>query len=134
MAQITTTLDDLTGDALPADTPTTRVTIDDPRNPNAPRFEIDLSDDSFKGLLKAVEKYRVKGREYHPPTLRQSITGDSEARQFAADARQWAIATNLQPPVASVGAVPQRALDAYREHLANREQEQSARSDAVIEK
>jgi Lsr2 protein len=123
MASITTTLDDMTGDALPADTPTTLVTIRDPRNPNA-AFEIDLSDDSFKGLLKAVEKFRVKGRDYTPPTLRQSITGDSEAREFAAKARQWAIATNLQPPVSDRGAVPQRALDAYREHLANSEQEQ----------
>jgi hypothetical protein len=117
MAQITTTLDDLTGESLPEDTPTTRVTIQDPRNPN-PAFEIDLSDDSLKGLLKAIEKYRVKGREVTPPSLRESITQDKEAREFAAAARQWAIASNLQPPVAERGAVPQRALDAYREHLA----------------
>lgn len=121
MAQITTTLDDLTGDALPADTPTTRVMILDPRNPNAP-FVIDLSDDSLKGLLKAVEKYRVKGREYTPPTLRQSITSDSEAREFAREARHWAITSRPDLNVAAQGAVPQRALDAYREHLAHQEE------------
>ena len=120
MAKITQSLDDLTGDVLPDGTPTTTVTISDPRNEHPP-FEIDLSDDSLKALLKAVDKYRVKGREVHPPTLRESVTADKEAREFAAAARQWAILSNLQPAVSERGAVPQRALDAYREHLAQQE-------------
>ena len=114
MAQITTTLDDITGESLPADTPTTTLRINDPRGDVS--IALDLSDTSFKALLKAVDKYVQKGREITPPS--KSVTTDAEAREFARAARQWAIASNLQPAVSERGAVPQHALDAYREWLA----------------
>jgi hypothetical protein len=79
MAKITQSLDDMSGDVLPEGTPTTTVTITDPRNSNPP-FEIDLSDDSLKALLKAVERFRVKGREVTPPTVRNSATDAQEAK------------------------------------------------------
>jgi hypothetical protein len=127
MAKITQSLDDMSGDVLPEGTPTTTVTITDPRNSNPP-FEIDLSDDSLKALLKAVERFRVKGREVTPPTVRNSATDAQEARE----ARAWAMAHRPDLKVAAQGAVPKRAIDAYRDHLSNREAEQSDRSDAVI--
>ena len=43
MAQITLNTDDLTGENLPDGTPTTVVTITDPRWVDGPSFEIDLS-------------------------------------------------------------------------------------------
>ena len=128
MAQITLSTDDINGETLPDGTPTTRVTIlvEDSRNEDsvAP-FEIDLTDTNLKSLVKAlnsaVSKYYAKGREVTRKST--GTTADADARKFAQDARAWAIATNLQPPVATQGAVPQRALDAYREHLANAEAE-----------
>lgn len=116
MATITLNTDDLTGETLPDDTPRTRLTLDDPRGPIS--VEWDLSDTSFKKVYDTVQKFAQKGRAVTPPAARKSVTADDTARQFAADARAWAIATNLQPPVNERGAVPQRALDAYREHLA----------------
>lgn len=121
MAQSIVFTDDVTGETLPEGTPTTRVTITDPRN-EYPPFEIDLSDTSLKALLKAVEKYRLKGREVTRPSLRKSLTDDDADREFAKAARQWAIVHNVQPTVSDRGAVPQRALDAYREHLARQEE------------
>jgi hypothetical protein len=112
MAKITQSLDDMSGDVLPEGTPTTTVTITDPRNGNPP-FEIDLSDDSLKALLKAVERFRVKGREVTPPTVRNSATDAQEARE----ARAWAMAHRPDLKVAAQGAVPKRAIDAYRDHL-----------------
>jgi hypothetical protein len=114
MAKITQSLDDITGDVLPNGTPTTLVSISDPRN-EYPPFEIDLSDYSVKALLKAVEKYRKAGREVAAPTTRSTSATDAEEAKAA---RAWAISTNLQPPVSERGAVPQRAIDAYREFLA----------------
>ena len=115
MATITTNVDDLTGDTLPEGNPTTRITVVDPRGPVS--VELDMSDTTYKGLLKALEKYVSKGREVTP----QKVTTDTEAREFASEARKWAIANGVQPPVSERGAVPQRALDAYREHLASLE-------------
>lgn len=114
MAKITQSLDDVTGDVLPQGTPTTLVSITDPRN-EFPPFEIDLSDDSFKKLLSAVEKYRKVGREVTAPTTRNTSATDAEEAKAA---RSWAIASGLQPPVSERGAVPQRAIDAYRAFLA----------------
>lgn len=119
MAQITNTIDDLTGESLPVDTPTTTVRINDPRWADLTglpgSFSLDLSDASFKRLLKALELFAKKATPLTTSTTR--TTTDEDARRFAAAARQWAIATNLQPSVSERGAVPQRALDAYREHL-----------------
>ena len=112
MASITLRTDDITGETLPDDTPTTTLRINDPRGDVS--VALDLSDTSFKALLKAAQKYIDKGA----PITTSKVTTDETARQFAQEARQWAIATNLQPPVSERGAVPQRALDAYREHLA----------------
>ena len=116
MATITSRLDDLNGEVLPEDTPTTTLRINDPRGDVSIR--LDLSDTSFKGLLKAVDKYVSKGQAITPAPSLKGTTTDTEARRFAQEARSWAIATNLQPPVSERGAVPQRALDAYRAHLA----------------
>lgn len=118
MAKVQLTTDDMTGDTLPDGTPTTTVTIDDPRNEHPP-FEIDLSDDSLKGLLKAIEKYRVKGTAVQPRSLRDAITGDPEAKRFAAEARQWALAQPASAglKVSPVGKVSQAVLDAYSDHL-----------------
>jgi hypothetical protein len=112
MAKVTYSADDLNGETLPDGNPTTTVTIADPRNGNPP-FEIDLSDDSLKALLKAVERFRVKGREVTPPTVRNSATDAQEARE----ARAWAMAHRPDLKVAAQGAVPKRAIDAYRDHL-----------------
>lgn len=127
MATVQLTTDDVTGETLTEGTPTTTVTISDPRN-EYPPFEIDLSDTSLKALVKAVEKYRLKGREVTRPSLRKSITDDDAARKFAQEARAWAIAHNVQPTVSDRGAVPQRALDAYREHLARQDAEDEVRA------
>jgi hypothetical protein len=130
MAKITQSLDDMSGDVLPEGTPTTTVTITDPRNGNPP-FEIDLSDDSLKKLLAAVERFRVKGRALDP-AARNSARNSATDAQEAKLARVWAMAHRPDLKVASQGAVPKRAIDAYRDHLSNREAEQSDRSDAVI--
>ena len=119
MATITLSTDDMTGETLPENTPHTVVNIR--RGDEVIAFEIDLSDTSFKKLHDAVNKFAVKGRPITSPSLCESITKDDEGRRFAQEARQWAIATNLQPPVSERGAVPQRALDAYREHLAQQD-------------
>jgi hypothetical protein len=130
MAKITQSLDDMSGDVLPEGTPTTTVTITDPRNSNPP-FEIDLSDDSLKALLKAVERFRVKGRALDP-AARNSARNSATDAQEAKLARAWAMTYAPELKVAPQGAVPKRAIDAYRDHLSNREAEQSDRSDAVI--
>lgn len=119
MAQITQSLDDLTGEVLPQDTPTTTIRINDPRGDVS--VALDLSDTSFKSLVKALEKFVSKGRPIATASAMVKTTTNETARRFAQEARQWAIATNLQPPVSDKGAVPQRALDAYREHLAQQD-------------
>ena len=131
MASITLRTDDMTGETLPDDTPTTTLRINDPRGDVG--VSLDLSDTSFKALLKAVQKYADKGSPL-PSSLGKAIPKhDDTVRQFAQEARQWAIATNLQPPVSERGAVPQRALDAYREHLAQQEQEQNDADPAAAQ-
>jgi hypothetical protein len=117
MAKITQSLDDMSGDVLPEGTPTTTVTITDPRNGNPP-FEIDLSDDSLKALLKAVERFRVKGRALDP-AARNSVRNSAADATEAREARAWAMAHRPELKVASQGAVPKRAIDAYRVHLKN---------------
>ena len=131
MATIQLRTDDLTGDALPEDTPTTRIYVEDARGDVS--VEIDLSDTSFKALQRALDKYVSKAR---PITHPQSKTVATDATE-AAEARKWAIATNLQPPVSERGAVPKRAIDAYRAFLASgqpdgpsTEQERKAASDS----
>jgi len=124
MATHTIRTDDITGENLPDDTPTTTLRINDPRGDVS--VALDLSDTTFKALLKAVDKYVNKGAPI--TAAKVASTTDADARQFAAAARAWAIATNLQPPVSERGAVPQRALDAYREHLAQQEAELSAQA------
>lgn len=113
MASITLRTDDMTGETLPDDTPQTTLRINDPRGDVS--VQLDLSDTSFKALLKAVQKYADKGAPI--ASLAAKGTTDDTARQFAREARQWAIATNLQPTVSERGAVPQHALDAYRNYL-----------------
>lgn len=111
MATHTVRTDDISGENIPEDTPTTTLRINDPRGDIG--VSLDLSDTSFKALLKAVQKYADKGAHLSAG----KVTTDDSARQFARDARLWAIATNLKPPVSERGAVPQHALEAYREHL-----------------
>jgi len=128
MATISLRTDDITGETLPEETPTTRIYIEDPRGDVS--IEIDLSDASFKKLQTAVDKIVSKGR---PITATQTGKLGGNATE-AADARAWAIAHRPDLNVKEKGAVPKAAIVAYRAHLDNREQEQSDRSDAVIGK
>lgn len=117
MATIQLRTDDLTGDTLPEDTPTTRLFIEDPRGDVS--IEIDLSDASFKALQKAVDKIVSKGRPVEAPAPKK--VGDDATE--AAAARSWAIAERPDLNVKERGAVPKHAIVAYRAHLANTEQE-----------
>jgi hypothetical protein len=107
------TTDDLTGDTLPEGTPTTRIFVDDPRGNVS--VEIDLSDTSFKGLQKALDKILAKARPY-TPTQKAKATG---AATEAAEARAWAMAHRPDLNVKDRGQVPTVALEAYREYLKN---------------
>lgn len=118
MATIQLRTDDLTGDTLPEDTPTTRLFIEDPRGDVS--IEIDLSDASFKALQKAVDKIVSKGRPVEAPAPKK--VGDDATE--AAAARAWAIAERPDLNVKERGAVPKHAVVAYRAHLANTDQEQ----------
>jgi hypothetical protein len=69
-----------------------------------------------------VERFRVKGREVTPPTVRNSSTDAAEARE----ARAWAMAHRPDLKVAAQGAVPKRAIDAYRDHLLRSDEKDAA--------
>lgn len=112
MATQTVRTDDLTGESLPDDTPTTRIFVEDPRGDVS--VEIDLSDTSFKGLQKALDKVLSKARPTTVVTRTKSPTDATEA----AEARKWAMAERPDLKVKDKGAVPHKALEAYREHLA----------------
>jgi hypothetical protein len=112
MATQTVRTDDLTGETLPEDTPTTRIFVEDPRGDVS--VEIDLSDTSFKGLQKALDKILAKARPYTPPTPKRPSADATEV----ADARKWAMASRPDLNVKDKGALPLKALEAYREHLA----------------
>jgi hypothetical protein len=116
MATVTSRLDDMNGETLPEDTPTTTIRVNDPRGDVS--VELDLSDTSFKALQRALDKFVSKAR---PLTFPEEAKPSTDATE-AAEARKWAIATNLQPPVSERGAVPKRAIDAYRAFLATGEQ------------
>ena len=120
MATISLRTDDITGETLPEDTPTTRLYIEDPRGDVS--IEIDLSDASFKALQKAVDKIVSKGR---PITVPQSGKLGGNATE-AADARQWAITHRPDLNVKEKGAVPKAAIVAYRAHLDNLPDEENA--------
>lgn len=120
MATIQLRTDDLTGETLPEDTPTTRLFIEDPRGDVS--IEIDLSDASFKALQKAVDKIVSKGRPVEAPAPKK--VGDDATE--AANARAWAIAERPDLNVKERGAVPKHAIVAYRAHLANTEQDAPA--------
>lgn len=124
MATISLRTDDITGDTLPEDTPTTTITVQDPRGPIT--VEIDLSDDSYKGLLSALKKYVTKGREVATPAPRSILGADATE---AAAARAWAIAERPDLNVKERGAVPKHAIVAYRAHLANTEQDAPATTE-----
>lgn len=113
MATVSLTTDDLTGETLPEGTPTTRITIDDPRGPIS--VEIDLSDTSFKGLQKALDKILSKARIVTPP---RAGTLGADATE-AAEARKWALAFRPELNVKERGAVPKAAIVAYRAYLDN---------------
>jgi hypothetical protein len=113
MATVSLTTDDLTGEPLPEGTPTTRITIDDPRGPIS--VEVDLSDTSFKGLQKALDKILSKAR---PVTTPRTGTLGADATEARA-ARAWAIAERPDLKVSERGAVPKAAIVAYRAHLDN---------------
>lgn len=123
MAQITTNVDDLTGETLPADNPTTRLFIEDERGDVS--IEIDLSDTSFKALQKVLTKYVEKGRPYVSPLDRKRSTGTTDASE-AKLARAWAIAERPDLNVKERGAVPQAAIEAYRDHLLSIEEKEVA--------
>lgn len=113
MASITLRTDDLTGETLPDGTPTTTITVDDPRGPIS--VEVDLSDTSFKGLQKALDKIVAKSR---PVTPSRTGTLGADATEARA-ARAWAIAERPDLKVNERGAVPKAAIVAYRAHVAN---------------
>lgn len=113
MASIILRTDDITGETLPDGNPTTTVTLTDERE--SWTFEIDLSDDSFKGLVKALGKYSAKGRTVTPTS--PNSEKDSAAAEEAKEARAWAIANRPDLNVSERGAVPKRAIVAYRAHL-----------------
>lgn len=117
MATITTRTDDLSNEALPDNTPTTRITIDDPRwTAEVGRtFELDLNDTSFKALQKALDKIVGKAR---PVTPVKSGTLGSDATEAKA-ARAWAIANRPDLKVSDRGQVPKAAIVAFRAHLDN---------------
>ena len=122
MATISLRTDDITGETLPEDTPTTRLYIEDARGDVS--IEIDLSDESFKKLQKAVAIFTKDGR---PITATQSgklATSGTEA----ADARAWAIAHRPDLNVKEKGAVPKAAIVAYRAHLDNLSDDENAGS------
>jgi len=113
MATIQLRTDDMSGEQLPDDTPTTRIYVERPDGDVS--IEIDLSDTSFKALMKALDKYITKGR---PITLPQTAKLGGNATE-AAEARAWAIAHRPDLNVKEKGAVPKAAIVAYRAHLAN---------------
>lgn len=117
MATIQLRTDDLNGETLPEDTPTTRIYVEDGREHVS--IEIDLSDDSFKTLLKALNKYASKGR----PILPEKKAKPSGTNTEAAMARAWAL-TQPDIQVSERGAVPNRVLEAYREFLTSNGTEQ----------
>ena len=113
MATIQLRTDDLNGEALPEDTPTTHLYIEDPRGDVS--IEIDLSDASFKALQKAVDKIVSKGRPI-TPTQPAKLGGNATE---AAAARAWAIAERPDLNVKEKGAVPKAAIVAFRAHMDN---------------
>ena len=116
MATITQRTDDITGDILPEETPTTRIYVEDPRGDVS--VEIDLSEVSFKGLEKALSKYTAKAR---PITPAQSKSGSTDATEAAA-ARAWGLAhPDLLPDGVKAnerGKVSGAVIDAYRAFIA----------------
>jgi len=125
MATISLRTDDITGETLPEDTPTTRLYIEDPRGDVS--IEIDLSDASFKALQKAVDKIVSKGRPITVPQSKSPAGASTEA----ADARAWAIAHRPDLNVKEKGAVPKAAIVAYREHLAGLDENGNPTEDYV---
>jgi hypothetical protein len=125
MATIQLRTDDITGETLPEDTPTTRLYIEDPRGDVS--IEIDLSDASFKALQKAVDKIVSKGR----PITGSKLPNDGKAAVEATRARAWAIAHRPDLKVKEKGAVPKAAIVAYREHLAGLDENGNPTEDYV---
>jgi hypothetical protein len=123
MASITLRTDDMTGETLPDDTPTTTITVTDPRGSIS--VEVDLSDTSFKGLQKALDKIVSKSRPVTPPAPRK--LGDNHTE--AAEARAWAIATRPDLSVKEKGAVPKAAIVAYRAYLDNQTEDESIKAE-----
>lgn len=113
MATISLRTDDITGETLPEDTPTTRIFLEDERGDVS--IEIDLSDTNFKALQKALSKYVDKARPVPALLPPEKTKGTSEA----AAARAWALANRPDLKVSERGAVAKAVLEAYREHLAH---------------
>ena len=117
MASITLRTDDMTGETLPDETPSTRIYVEDPRGNVS--VEIDLSDTSFKALLKALDKYTQKARPITLPKKAKPATDTTEP----SDARMWALANPYLLPEGVIakehGKVAGRILAAYRAHLEN---------------
>ena len=117
MASITLRTDDMTGETLPDETPSTRIYVEDPRGNVS--VEIDLSDTSFKALLKALDKYTQKARPITLPKKAKPATDSTEA----SEARKWALANPDLLPEGVIakerGMVPGRIYAAWRAHLEN---------------
>lgn len=111
MATRTFRVDDLDNSVeIPADNPTTRISVVDPRDGFT--VSLDLSDTSFKGLIKVLAKYRQAGTETAHRTPSQSSSTPSEN----AEIRAWALAHGHE--VNERGALPRKVKEAYAAHLA----------------
>lgn len=126
MATIQLRTDDLNGESLPDTTPTTRLYVEDPRGDLS--IEIDLSDTSFKGLQKALDKFIAKSRPVTAPTKGKGKKLGEAGASESEKARHWAIAHGMD--VKDKGRVPVAAIVAYRAYLDNTSDEDRMRDQA----
>jgi hypothetical protein len=106
MATRTLRVDDLDNTVeLPADNPTTRISVVDPRDGFS--VTVDLSDTNFKALVKALDKFRRAGTE----VAHKTSTASKSDPNLNAEIRVWALANGHE--VKDRGALPQSVKDAY---------------------
>ena len=118
MATVQLRTDDITGETLPDDTPTTRLYIEDPRGDVS--VEIDLSDTSFKSFIAGESKFALSKilANARPVTVPQKKTLGTNATETS-KARAWAISHRPDLNVSPNGRVANDVIVAYRAYLDN---------------
>lgn len=114
MAIVSHKIDDFDSTTVLAQThKATRVTISDDREDLS--FDIDLSDENFKKLITALNKFSIKGTPVTKRTSKTNSNSDETDQDRNAEIREWAQTQRHDLKVSDRGRLSNHVINEYNE-------------------